>query len=77
MVVCCVGHALLLTAGIGGLGAVAAAVSDNSSALVMAVALVGVVAVLAALRYRRGTRRDPAHRLTPAGSPPRNEQEEP
>lgn len=55
MVVCCAGHAVLLALGIGGIGVFAAAVSGNIAALVMAVALVGMVGVLAALAFHRPT----------------------
>lgn len=77
MVVCCVGHAVLLVTGIGGIGAVAAAVSGNTVALVTAVALVGVVGVLAARRYRRRAHCNATHHLVPASSQPRNGQEQP
>ena len=76
MVVGCAGHAALLTIGFGGLGAVAAAVSGNTAALTTAVALVGVVGGLAALRIRRRTRCDTANGRVPASGQPSNRQEE-
>lgn len=76
MVVCCVGHAVLLAVGIGDLGAVAAAVSGNTANFAATVALVGVLGVLVALRIRRGSRCDTANGRVPASSQPSNHQEE-
>ncbi len=53
MVVCCVGHTLLLAAGVGGIGALIGAATGNRLLLIGAGALLVVTVATVVLRLRR------------------------
>ena len=73
MLLCCVGHTVLLVFGVAGLSATVAALTGSTSVLIAAATAVGVTGALVALRLRRRRqplglgRTDSMSRTDPAG----------
>jgi hypothetical protein len=63
MVVCCLGHGLLLALGFAGLGAAAGAITGSTALLVLAAGVLVVLGAVVVARARRGHHTSDADRV--------------